>query len=56
MQKCRHYITFQEKEWGFISSTATDHSLCEEFGKLIQGEFEISMMEELKFFLGLQIK
>ena len=35
---------------------ATKHSLCEEFAKLMQGEFEISMMEELAFFLGLQIK
>ena len=34
----------------------TIHSLCEEFTKLMQGEFEMSMMEELNFFLGLQIK
>ena len=35
---------------------ATNHCLCEEFSKLMQGEFEMSMMSELKFFLGLQIK
>ena len=35
---------------------ATNHWLCEEFSKLMQGEFEMSMMGELKFFLGLQIK
>ena len=35
---------------------ATNHCLCEEFSKLMQGEFEMSMMGELKFFLGLQIK
>ena len=35
---------------------ATNHCLCEEFSKLIQGEFEMSMMGELKFFLRLQIK
>ena len=34
----------------------TTHSLCEEFAKLMQGEFEISMMEKLNFLLGLQIK
>jgi len=30
--------------------------LCEDFSKLMQIEFEMSMMGELKFFLGLQIK
>ena len=35
---------------------ATNHCLCEEFSTLMQGEFEMSMMGELKFFLGLQIK
>ena len=35
---------------------ATNHCLCEEFSKLMQGEFEISIMGELKFFLRLQIK
>ena len=35
---------------------ATDSSLYEEFAKLMQGEFEMSMMGELNFFLGLQIK
>nr|KYP53191.1 Copia protein [Cajanus cajan] len=31
-------------------------SLCEEFAKTMQGECEMSMMGELTFFLGLQIK
>ncbi|KAK6161993.1 hypothetical protein DH2020_001834 [Rehmannia glutinosa] len=35
---------------------ATNDSLCKKFSKLMQGEFEMSMMEELNFFLGLQIK
>ena len=35
---------------------ATNHCLCEEFSKLMQGEFQMSVMGELKFFLGLQIK
>ena len=35
---------------------ATKQSLCKEFIKLMQEEFKMSMMEELNFFLGLQIK
>ena len=34
---------------------ATNEILCEDFSKLMQIEFEMSMMGELKFFLGLQI-
>nr|KYP39127.1 Retrovirus-related Pol polyprotein from transposon TNT 1-94 [Cajanus cajan] len=32
-----------------------NENLCQEFSKLMQDEFEMSMMGELKFFLGLQI-
>ncbi|XP_047181711.1 uncharacterized mitochondrial protein AtMg00810-like [Vigna umbellata] len=35
---------------------STDDSLCEGFANIMQGEFEMSMMGELNFFLGLQIK
>ena len=35
---------------------ATNVSLCEEFAKSMHSEFEIIMMGELNFFLGLQIK
>ncbi|KAK6159097.1 hypothetical protein DH2020_006411 [Rehmannia glutinosa] len=35
---------------------ATNESLCKKFSKLMQDEFEMSMMGELNFFLGLQIK
>ncbi|XP_019252768.1 PREDICTED: uncharacterized protein LOC109231565 [Nicotiana attenuata] len=35
---------------------ATNDSLCEEFSKLMGSEFEMSMMGELNFFLGLQVK
>ncbi|KAK6121853.1 hypothetical protein DH2020_044407 [Rehmannia glutinosa] len=35
---------------------ASNESLCKKFSKLMQGEFEMSMMGELNFFLGLQIK
>ena len=34
---------------------ATNGSLCEEFAKSMYSEFEMSMMEELNFFFGLQI-
>ncbi|KAL2319304.1 hypothetical protein Fmac_028273 [Flemingia macrophylla] len=33
----------------------TNEGLCQEFAKLMHDEFEMSMMGELKFFLGLQI-
>ena len=35
---------------------ATNVSLCKEFAKCMHSEFEMSMMGELNFFLGLQIK
>ena len=33
----------------------TNASLCKEFSELMQDDFEMSMMGELKFFLGIQI-
>ena len=35
---------------------STNEILCEQIVKAMQGEFEMSMMEELNYFLGLQIK
>jgi len=35
---------------------STNDTMCQEFSKLMQGEFEMSLMGELTFFLGLQIK
>lgn len=35
---------------------ATNESLCKDFSDMMKSEFEMSMMGELKFFLGLQIK
>ena len=34
----------------------TNENICKKFAKSMQGEFEMSMMGELNFFLGLQIK
>ena len=39
-----------------ITFGATKQSLYEEFVNLMQGEFEMSMMEDLTYFLGLGIK
>jgi len=38
-----------------IIFSSTNASLCKGFSKLMQDEFEMSMMGELKFFLGIQI-
>jgi hypothetical protein len=34
----------------------TNSSFCEEFSNIMTDSFEMSMMEELKYFLGFQIK
>ena len=39
-----------------IIFSATKVKMCQEFSNLMQSEFEMSMMGELGFFLGLQIK
>ena len=41
---------------GDIIFGSTDEILCKEFSNLMQGEFEMSMMGKLTFFLGLQVK
>ena len=35
---------------------STNQDFCEEFGKMMANEFEMSMIGELSYFLGLQIK
>jgi hypothetical protein len=35
---------------------STNHLSCEEFFRIMVNKFEISMMRELKFFVGFQIK
>jgi hypothetical protein len=39
-----------------ITFGSTNQDFCEEFGKMIANEFEMSMIGELSYFLGLQIK
>ncbi|XP_075107018.1 uncharacterized protein LOC142180000 [Nicotiana tabacum] len=41
---------------GDIIFGATNDSMCKEFAKLMGSEFEMSMIGELNFFLGLQVK
>ncbi len=48
----RHFILVQIYVDDIIFY-ATDESLCREFSDLMQAEFEMSMMGELKFFLRL---
>ena len=35
---------------------STNQDFCEEFQKMMANEFEMSMIRELSYFLGLQIK
>jgi hypothetical protein len=35
---------------------STNHTFCEEFSRIMAKRFQMSMMVELKFFLGFQIK
>ena len=35
---------------------STNQDFCEEFGKMMASEFEMSMIGDLSYFLGLQIK
>jgi hypothetical protein len=35
---------------------STNQNYCDKFGKMMANEFEISMIGELSYFLGLQIK
>ena len=52
----RHDILLVQVYVHDIIFGATNESLCKEFANLMQSEFEMSMMGELNFFLGLQIK
>ena len=35
---------------------STNQDFCEEFGKMMASEFDMSMIGELSYFIGLQIK
>ena len=42
--------------WMALFLGSTDEKLCSKFAKLIQSKYEMSMMGELTYFLGLQVK
>ena len=52
----RKEILFVQVYVDDIIFCSTNPNLCQDFSKLMQGEFEMSMMGELTYFLGLQIK
>ena len=56
IKKSKHDLLIVQIYIDDIIFSATNHCLYEEFSKLMQGEFKMSMMGELKFFLKLQIK
>jgi hypothetical protein len=39
-----------------MTSYSINQDYCDEFGKMMTNEFETSMIRELSYFLGLQIK
>jgi hypothetical protein len=49
------YATYQIYVDGIIFGS-TNKSTCEEFSKIMIQKFEMSMMGELKYFLGFQVK
>ena len=53
--KGEHLLIVQVYVDGIIFG-ATHNDLCNEFSKMMGSELEMSMMGELNFFLGLQIK
>ena len=56
IKKHKHDILIAQIYVDDIIFGATNESLCRDFSKMMQGEFEMSMMGELNYFLGLQIK
>src|SRR5919202_442075 len=52
----KHHIIIVQIYVDDIVFGSTNNKLCEEFSKLMHDEFEMSMMGELNFFLGLQIR
>nr|GEY16713.1 uncharacterized mitochondrial protein AtMg00810-like [Tanacetum cinerariifolium] len=53
-EKAKAFDQFKILNYIIFGSTCQD--MCDEFAKIMHDEFEMSMMSELNFFLGLQIK
>ena len=56
IKKSNHDLLIVQLYTNDIIFGSTNHFLCKEFSKLMHGEFEMSMIGGLKFFLRLQIK
>ncbi|GJW84278.1 retrovirus-related pol polyprotein from transposon TNT 1-94 [Tanacetum coccineum] len=52
--RLKAFLIKHEYKMGMVDNTLND--MCDEFAKIMHDEFEMSMMGELNFFLGLQIK
>lgn len=50
------YILLVQVYVDYIIFGSTNDIMCQDISKLMQGEFEMSLMEELTFFFGFQIK
>jgi transposase InsO family protein len=55
IKKSKHDILLVQIYVDDIIFGATNESLCKDFSNIMQSEFEMSMMGELHYFLGLQI-
>lgn len=55
IKKTEHGILLVQIHIDDIIFGATNGSLCNEFFEIMQNEFEMSMMVELKYLLGLKI-
>ena len=56
IKKVKNHLLIVQVYVDDIIFGSTNISMCEDFAKVMQGEFEMSHMGELTYFLGLQIK
>nr|GEU73670.1 copia protein [Tanacetum cinerariifolium] len=56
MKKSKSHLIIVQIYVDDVIFGSTSQNLCDDFAKIMHDEFEISMMGELNFFLGLQIK
>lgn len=55
-KKTEHGILIVQIYIDDIIFSATNKSLCKDFSEMMQNEFKMSMMRELGYFIGIQIK
>jgi hypothetical protein len=49
-------FSFEDKKFNICFNSIDDDRLSQKFAKDMQNEFEMSLLGELSFFLGLQIR